>query len=383
MDVPIAHVVLPIGISFYTFHLISYASTSTAAQSTAQPQRGRVRLLHHALPPARRRSDRPLPRDRAQLATCRSSALSRTSPTVCPASDRPRQEGRDRGHRGAGRRRRLRRPPRAARPRRRWVGACGLHDPDLLRLLGLLRHGDRPRRGCSGSAARELRPPYSRATSITDFWRRWHISLSTWFRDYLYIPLGGNRGSRLGSTVRSLSSRCASPGSGTAPRGLRRVGPRPRRVSRWACGAQPSGPDPAERRGEPGDHVPPRRRCVRVLPLAGHADGGRCPASIGGLGGFDSLDALGELRPSGFRRTPRCADRPPARRPEPLGDRVPATRSLRASSSRSSAPRPPWRSRVQNASSTSSSERHPLARGMAAPKRDSGHLAPVANLLQC
>lgn len=31
------------------------------------------------------------------------------------------------------------------------------------------------------------------ATSITDFWRRWHISLSGWFKDYLYIPLGGNR----------------------------------------------------------------------------------------------------------------------------------------------------------------------------------------------
>ncbi|MBR6742654.1 MAG: MBOAT family protein [Clostridia bacterium] len=31
------------------------------------------------------------------------------------------------------------------------------------------------------------------AESITDFWRRWHISLSTWFRDYVYIPLGGNR----------------------------------------------------------------------------------------------------------------------------------------------------------------------------------------------
>lgn len=29
--------------------------------------------------------------------------------------------------------------------------------------------------------------------SITEFWRRWHISLSTWFKDYLYIPLGGNR----------------------------------------------------------------------------------------------------------------------------------------------------------------------------------------------
>jgi alginate O-acetyltransferase complex protein AlgI len=34
--------------------------------------------------------------------------------------------------------------------------------------------------------------PYS-ARSLTDFWRRWHISLSSWFRDYVYIPLGGNR----------------------------------------------------------------------------------------------------------------------------------------------------------------------------------------------
>lgn len=34
--------------------------------------------------------------------------------------------------------------------------------------------------------------PYA-ASGITDFWRRWHISLSTWFRDYVYIPLGGNR----------------------------------------------------------------------------------------------------------------------------------------------------------------------------------------------
>ncbi len=31
------------------------------------------------------------------------------------------------------------------------------------------------------------------ATGLGDFWSRWHISLSTWFRDYVYIPLGGNR----------------------------------------------------------------------------------------------------------------------------------------------------------------------------------------------
>ena len=37
-----------------------------------------------------------------------------------------------------------------------------------------------------------FRRPYF-STSMTEFWRRWHISLSTWLRDYLYIPLGGNR----------------------------------------------------------------------------------------------------------------------------------------------------------------------------------------------
>jgi alginate O-acetyltransferase complex protein AlgI len=37
-----------------------------------------------------------------------------------------------------------------------------------------------------------FKQPYF-ATTIRDFWRRWHISLSTWLRDYLYIPLGGSR----------------------------------------------------------------------------------------------------------------------------------------------------------------------------------------------
>jgi D-alanyl-lipoteichoic acid acyltransferase DltB (MBOAT superfamily) len=47
-----------------------------------------------------------------------------------------------------------------------------------------------------------FRQPYL-SPDITDFWRRWHISLSNWLRDYLYIPLGGNRGSRL-ETYRNL-----------------------------------------------------------------------------------------------------------------------------------------------------------------------------------
>ena len=43
---------------------------------------------------------------------------------------------------------------------------------------------------------KNFRQPYF-AKSISEFWKRWHISLSTWFRDYLYIPLGGNRVARL------------------------------------------------------------------------------------------------------------------------------------------------------------------------------------------
>ena len=42
------------------------------------------------------------------------------------------------------------------------------------------------------SFPRNFNYPYV-SQSITEFWRRWHMSLSSWFRDYLYIPLGGNR----------------------------------------------------------------------------------------------------------------------------------------------------------------------------------------------
>jgi len=49
---------------------------------------------------------------------------------------------------------------------------------------------------------RNFRMPYT-SLSITDFWRRWHMSLSSWLRDYLYIPLGGNRGSNA-QTYRNL-----------------------------------------------------------------------------------------------------------------------------------------------------------------------------------
>ena len=44
--------------------------------------------------------------------------------------------------------------------------------------------------------------PYT-AVSVTGFWRKWHISLSTWFKEYLYIPMGGSREGKL-KTLRNL-----------------------------------------------------------------------------------------------------------------------------------------------------------------------------------
>ena len=62
-----------------------------------------------------------------------------------------------------------------------------------------------------------FRQPYL-AESLQDFWRRWHISLSTWLRDYLYIPLGGNAGGQK-KTYRNLMTTMLLGDYGTARTG--------------------------------------------------------------------------------------------------------------------------------------------------------------------
>ena len=94
--------------------------------------------------------------------------------------------------------------PTSTRRRRGARRRLRLRHPDLRRLLRLHRHRHR-----LGAAARlplpaELRRPVHAPTSLQDFWRRWHMTLSRWLRDYLYIPLGGNRGGALADLPQPL-----------------------------------------------------------------------------------------------------------------------------------------------------------------------------------
>ncbi|MFQ9810399.1 MAG: MBOAT family O-acyltransferase [Segatella copri] len=64
--------------------------------------------------------------------------------------------------------------------------------PDLPRFLGIQRYEYRCGSHLGFYLPDNFYFPY-RSLSVTEFWHRWHISLSFWFRDYVYIPLGGNR----------------------------------------------------------------------------------------------------------------------------------------------------------------------------------------------
>ncbi len=191
-SLPLLSVVLPVGISFYTFEAINYMVDIYRRGCRPKDSRS-FPAVHHVLSAPGGRADRPGPRtscrrsdgpsgwdwSRVQVGVqsfCSACSRNWSSPTawrlfVDPVFDHPAAVRR---HGALDRHLRLR-------------------PAGLLRFLRLHRHGPRLRPPARLQAGDQLRHAYT-AANVAEFWRRWHISLSTWLRDYLFIPLGGSRG---------------------------------------------------------------------------------------------------------------------------------------------------------------------------------------------
>ncbi len=191
---PLLHIVLPVGISFYTFQTLSYT----------------IDVYRGTLKPVRRLDDFAL--YVAFFPQLVAGPIERAT-NLLPQIEQPRVVDQERWRRGLyliliGLVRKMVIADTAAVFADRTFAHPGLMtSPQLaagLFFYALQIYGDFS--GYSniarGSAQllgfdlmRNFRHPYF-ARNVSDFWRRWHISLSTWLRDYLYIPLGGNRKGR-------------------------------------------------------------------------------------------------------------------------------------------------------------------------------------------
>ena len=203
--VPVWPIVLPLGISFFTFHIISYLVDVYRRARSGAAIAGAFALYIVNLPAADRRPDHPLSRDRrsarraarSRLADVDAGVRRFTVGLVEEAADR--RSDRRRWSTGSSRCRADRAHQRHGLARHRLLRAA-----DLLRLLRLFRHGDRARAACSASASRRTSTTPMPRRSMREFWRRWHMTLSAWFRDYVYVPLGGNRARRLDHRAQSV-----------------------------------------------------------------------------------------------------------------------------------------------------------------------------------
>ena len=189
------HIVLPIGISFYTFNSMSYTIDIFRRRIEPTRQRARVHDLRRPLPAPDRWADRPLQRPAGQLR--------RLTPRLTSAN----------AARGAyfiscGLVKKLLIADQLSPHVDRLYAAhahLGLADrlgggdrllaPALLRLLRLLGHGRRARPSCSASASRRTSTRPSRRSTSRLLAPLAHEPL-LWFRDYLFIPLGGYRAGR-------------------------------------------------------------------------------------------------------------------------------------------------------------------------------------------
>ncbi|ATE52187.1 MULTISPECIES: MBOAT family O-acyltransferase [Actinosynnema] len=202
-DLPVVHLALPIGISFYTFHHISYVvdvyrgerpalrepvSFITYIAMFPQLVAGpivRWREIADQLPQERthRLDDIAAGFPRFALGLCKKVIVADSlAPLVDAAFATPSDE---------------------MTWSVAWLGAIGYALQLYFDFSGYSDMAIGLGRMLGFRLPENFARPYSSVT-ITEFWRRWHMSLSRWFRDYLYIPLGGNRRGTW-TTYRNLS----------------------------------------------------------------------------------------------------------------------------------------------------------------------------------
>ena len=201
--IPSPHVPLPIGISFFTFHIISYLVD--VYRGVAPPQRSPVPFALYIInfPQLIAGPDRPLPADRRQL-TRADDDVRRLRRRRRALRHRPVEKAADR----QSGRRRCRSSVRAAslricRSGAIWLAVVCYTIQIYFDFSGYSDMAIGMARMFGFRFPENFNYPYS-AISIQDFWRRWHMTLSAWFRDYVYIPLGGSRGRMLADHAQSL-----------------------------------------------------------------------------------------------------------------------------------------------------------------------------------
>ena len=202
-SIPEPSITLPIGISFFTFHGISYVVDVTRGQ--ARPMRGiadyaqymaffpqliagpiiRYRQIEDQIrtppPRSRRLDDIAEGFPRFALGLCKKVLI---ADQVAPIADAAFSDAD------------------ALTAPAAWIGALAFTVQIYFDFSGYSDMAIGLARMFGFRFPENFDRPYS-AVSMTDFWRRWHITLSRWFRDYVYIPLGGSRVSQ-GVTVRNL-----------------------------------------------------------------------------------------------------------------------------------------------------------------------------------
>jgi alginate O-acetyltransferase complex protein AlgI len=201
--VPVPSILLPIGISFFTFHGISYVVDVT--RETAPPMRkiadytqymaffpqliaGPIVRYHqiddqirHPPPRSERLNDLAEGFPRFALGLCKKVLI---ADQVAPIADAAFSDPSGLTFTGA------------------WIGALAYTVQIYFDFSGYSDMAIGLARMFGFRFPENFDRPYS-AVSVTDFWRRWHITLSRWFRDYVYIPLGGSREGQA-KTVRNL-----------------------------------------------------------------------------------------------------------------------------------------------------------------------------------